>query len=363
MWPAATMTLLIFMISNWLISRENTALMARDTERTPESAVARVAGETISKEELERPLSQPIYQLEEKIYRLKRNRLEELMQDILLNKEAEHRGTSKKQLAETVLNGRLEISEDEVERYCDQNRRQMDKWEGSEKDFKEQVRQKLVEKKEKKIIGRFAGELEKKYDVEILLEKPALPLTQVDIEGRPALGPDDAEVVVVEYSDPFCPACRQAHATANKVRAAYDGQIRWVFKDFPLKAHKGAELAAEAAHCAEEQGRFWEYQDKLFNADGKPDIDELKAFAAEMGLECHRFDRCLDSRKYRSQVEDDIRSARQAGIAATPTFIINGRMMAGVQSFDDFKRSIDSELEEASRTAGGKLRKDAAESA
>ena len=162
----------------------------------------------------------------------------------------------------------------------------------------------------------------------------------------PAAGTSEAGVTVVEFSDPFCPACRKAHATARRIKDAYGERIRWVPKDFPLDVHKGAKTAAQAAHCAGEQDRkkFWEYRHLVFSAEDEPDAARLNQFAESLGLDAKRFRRCLQSGRHRSRIDEDIRSARDAGVTSTPTFIINERVVSGAPSFEDLKEIIDEEL-------------------
>jgi protein-disulfide isomerase len=170
----------------------------------------------------------------------------------------------------------------------------------------------------------------------------------VDIEGRPALGPERAPVVVVEFSDPLCPACRAANETTARIREDYGDRIRWVFKDFPLDSHPGARKAAEAAHCAGEQGKFWEYHDMVVDSgEESPDDGRLKEYAASLDLHNEPFVRCLGQGKYRSRIEEDIRQGKQAGISAIPAFVVNGRVLSGNLSFDEFSEAIEEELKAA----------------
>jgi len=351
MWPGATLMLLVYLGSNYFLSRENMLQMTPLQEQTPDTVVAEVDGQIITKEELERPLLQRIYQQKNKIYQIKRSRLEQMVQDILLQKEAERRGVEKSRLIEEVIAAVPEVSNEAVEHYCRKHLKDAQGWQGPEEAFKEKVRKRLLEDNERAAIRRFATSLKERYNVTIRLQKPFLPLTPVEIEGRPALGPSDAPVVVVEFSDLFCPACSRAHYTVHKIRDAYKDQIRLVFKDFPLERHKGAKLAAEAAHCAEAQGKFWEYQDMVFKSEEKPDRAMLKRYAERLGLDPTAFEQCLDSGRYRSQVEDDIQAGRHIGMSATPTFVINGKMFSGALSYDEFKQEIDSALREALQPA------------
>jgi protein-disulfide isomerase len=199
------------------------------------------------------------------------------------------------------------------------------------------------------IIANYVNGLKQRYEVEIFLQKPSLPLTRVDIEGSPTLGPADARVLVVEFSDLLCPACRAAYDTTRRIREKYGDQIRWVFKDFPLERHKGARKAAQAAHCAGEQGQFWEYHDVVIHSEEeKPDAGDLKAYAQKLGLDKEQFGSCLNNGKYHSRIENDIQTGKKAGISAIPTFIINGKMVSGKLSFDEFKQKIDEALKTAS---------------
>ena len=170
----------------------------------------------------------------------------------------------------------------------------------------------------------------------------------MSLEGSPTHGPADAAVTVVEFSDYLCPACRQAHEITKEIKDRYAGKIRWVFKDFPLPAHEGADFLAAAARCADDQGKFREYQDKLFAAEEPPNTDQLKAFAEELNLNLDDFTQCLEKEAHLSEVESDVEEAKETGISATPTFLINGRMHTGAPSVEELSEIIDEELERAS---------------
>jgi protein-disulfide isomerase len=137
----------------------------------------------------------------------------------------------------------------------------------------------------------------------------------------------------------------------HKIRDAYGDRIRWIYKDFPLEMHKGAKKAAMAAHCAEEQGRFWEYQDMVYNSEEEPDADLLKKYASSLGLDGEQFQQCLNNGRYVPQIKEDIQTGKEVGICATPTFIINGKMLTGSLSFEEFKEEIDNQLEAAGMAA------------
>jgi protein-disulfide isomerase len=117
-----------------------------------------------------------------------------------------------------------------------------------------------------------------------------------------------------------------------------------VFKDFPLPNHAQAAKAAEAAHCAGEQGKYWEMHDRMFANQQTLMVPSLKQHAAGIGLEAAKFDQCLDSGKYASSVQEDTRLGEQLGVQSTPTVYINGRPVVGAQPFEYFQSVIDEEL-------------------
>lgn len=172
---------------------------------------------------------------------------------------------------------------------------------------------------------------------------PSPPKVKVDIQGAPSQGPSDAPVTIIEFSDYQCPACRSTHEVVRQVSAAYGDKVHWVFKDYPLKRHKEAFKAAEASHCAQDQGKFWEYRERLFAA---PDLApaNLLSIAAEVGMSPERFGQCLEDSRYKALVEKNAQDAVEAGVDRTPSFMINGVVVAGGPSADSFKSMIDEEL-------------------
>jgi protein-disulfide isomerase len=152
-------------------------------------------------------------------------------------------------------------------------------------------------------------------------------------------------VTLIEFSDFHCPFCRKVQPTLVELMARYGDRLRLVYKDMPLdNLHPQARATAEAARCAAEQGRFWEYHDKIYaNAvDGSPAA--LQRFAQEAGLDAARFESCRASRKYQTGVQKDVQEGTLLGISGTPGFFINGRFVSGAQPIEVFTRIIDEEL-------------------
>lgn len=160
-------------------------------------------------------------------------------------------------------------------------------------------------------------------------------------------GPADAPVTIVEFSDYQCPFCVRAEQALGDLLDEFPEKVRLVFKDFPLRFHGGAEPAAVAARCAGESGRYWEYHDMLFVAQGDFARADLITYAVRLGLPREAFTACLDGGRYRAAVQADVREGRAAGVTGTPTFFVNGRRMAGVQSLDAFREAVREALHDA----------------
>lgn len=166
----------------------------------------------------------------------------------------------------------------------------------------------------------------------------------IDIENSPSSGPEDAAVTIVEFSDYMCPSCRELHPIAGKIRQHYQNKVKWVFKDFPLRQHRGADRLAEAARCAWDQDKFWEFQDELFSVATPVDFAILPAIAQALKLDMPRFIECVDSRKYMLEVIKDRQDALNNGINSTPSLFLNGRKMLHSRTEEALKMLIDEEL-------------------
>lgn len=169
-----------------------------------------------------------------------------------------------------------------------------------------------------------------------------IPITVDD----PAIGPEDAPVTVIEFSDFECPFCRRhTLETAPLILSQYEGQVRYIFKDFPLDSiHPNATPAAEAAHCAREQGEFWAFHDLLFEMVQPLGSDSYLQYAQDLGLNMPQFTQCVDEGKYSAQVKANFDFAAQLGVRSTPTFFINGIAVVGAQPFATFQEVIEGEL-------------------
>src|SRR5690242_19359165 len=176
-------------------------------------------------------------------------------------------------------------------------------------------------------------------------QQPQYTRYDIPTDNFYALGPADAPITIVEFSDYECPYCRRWHAEVYKpLLAAYPGKIRLVYRNLPLTSiHPDALAAAEAAMCAGEQDVYWKYHDKLFSSESLGNSVYLQ-YAQDLGLNMDTFEACINNHKYQKAIESDSSFAIDLGISSTPTFFINGLAIVGAQPLDVFKQVIDKEL-------------------
>jgi|SRR3989344_115602 len=176
----------------------------------------------------------------------------------------------------------------------------------------------------------------------------------VSVDDDPVMGSKNAKVVVIEFSDYQCPFCRSFwQDTLPQLKKDYidTGKIKFVYRDYPLSFHPSAAPSAQSAECARDQDKYWEMHDKIFSEQAKKgqgtvtySAQDLKTWASQIGLDAGQFSRCLDSGKYKLEVEKDFSDGNVAGVSGTPSFFINGRLIVGAQPFSAFQAIIDEEL-------------------
>lgn len=179
----------------------------------------------------------------------------------------------------------------------------------------------------------------------VATEAPQFKRYDIPSEGFPSIGPTNAPITIVEFSDYQCPFCRRWHQEVYEpLLAAYPGKIKLVYRNLPLTSiHPDALSAAEAAMCAGEQDAYWPYHEKLFGSEnlGTPVYTQ---YAQDLSLDMQKFETCLKDQKYQAAIEADSDFALNLGVRSTPTFFINGLAIVGAQPLDVFKQVIDKEL-------------------
>ena len=307
--------------------------------------VATVAGTPISREDLEKHVKPKLVEIENERYEALSEGLEEMISEQLFEKEAKSRNITVEQLEATEITAKVpEPTDAEIQKVYDENKSQL----GNQ--TLDQVKPRIVEFLKQQKAGErqqaFVDELKAKYKTTINL-KP--PVVEVATAGRPARGPDKAPITIIAFSDYQCPYCKRAHATVEQVMQTYGDKVKLVYRDYPLPFHENARPAAEAAACANAQGKFWEYHQKLWAASDLS-TEKLKAMAGEVGMDQKKFDECLAKQEFKAVIDKDIADGASVGVSGTPAFFINGRMLSGAQPFEKFKEVIDEELARSSKS-------------
>ncbi len=264
----------------------------------------------------------------------------------LLDAEATRRGTTTEEMVEAEITSGIQVTAEDVNAWHQANSARLQGQ--SLEALRPAIEEFLFEQLQEEGTEAFTAELAADRDVTVLLEPVR---ADIETEGYPTLGPADAPVTLVEFSDFECPFCSRFTPTVDQVKEAYAGRIRLVYRQFPLREiHPNAQKAAEASLCAEEQGKFWELHDLMFAEQDALSVDELKGKAGRLDMDTQAFAICLDSDRYVDTVQADLRAGQRLGVNGTPAVFVNGRPIpGGAVPFETIAKIIEEELDRAGR--------------
>jgi protein-disulfide isomerase len=279
----------------------------------------------------------------QKEYDGKRSALDALVAEMLIAEAAKKKNLSPEAFEEAELKARTKpVGESDVVTFYQSNINQMQG--RSLEVMAPAIRRYLQDQQADVARASLIAELRKAGpEIRVLFDAPR---HEIELTGDdPSLGPASAPVTLVEFSDFQCPFCQRVAPTLKQVKDTYGDKVRVVWKDFPLtQIHPQAFKAGEAAHCAADQGKFWEYHDRLFANQQALQPNDLKKHAADLGLDAAAFASCLDSSKYGERVRDGVAQGSRLGVNSTPTIYINGRVLSGAQPYETFAAVIEEEL-------------------
>lgn len=281
----------------------------------------------------------------QELYETRKRTLDVVIGEILIEREAVSRGTSRDELLARELPARtLPITDEDVARVYERNRRAFPDM--TEEEMAPQIRAFLAQQRPMQALHAYMADLRAGADdVRVELDPPR---TAVEIgEDDPARGPAGAPVEIVEFSDFQCPFCQRLTGALDRLKAEFGDEVRLVFKDYPLPNHAQAFKAAEAGLCAHAQGRFWELHDVMFSQQDALEVDDLKRHAGALGMDQAAFDACLDSGRFAEQVNADLQYGQALGVQSTPTVFINGRAVMGAAPYETFEEIVRDELDRA----------------
>jgi protein-disulfide isomerase len=308
---------------------------------TDQEIAALVDGVPISSGELEASARGQLQKLMAQIYQVKKGALDGMIADRLIEKAAKKEGMSKEEyLARNVDAKAPAPTEEEIRAFYDQQQGRM---QAPFEQMKERIADYLQGTRRNEQRQALVARLRKEADIKVLLEPPR---TEVSLDNAAYTSGDaTAKITMVEFSDYQCPYSQRTQATVRRVLDEYKGKVRYAFFDFPLSFHQNAMKAHEAARCAGEQGKYADYNRKLFENQARLSVEDLKKYAKDLGLDTQAFDSCLDTGKSAAAVHQSIQKGSGAGVSGTPAFFINGILISGAQPFESFQETIRAELE------------------
>ena len=303
--------------------------------------IARIGDQAIYDEDLFPSIGAQLWQFKNQEYDLKSKALVDLVNRRLVEAEAKSKGAASADvfLQQTVDPSVPAPSAGEIEAYY---LAQKDRINRPLSEVRAQLEQAFMQARRQQARQSYIDGLRLKAGVSILLDRPRMEVT---VDPSRVRGNPDAPVTIVEFADFQCPYCLAVQPAIKQVMDKYQGKVRLAFRDFPLRQiHPRAQQSAEAAHCAGDQGKFWEYHDLLYSNQSKLDLNSFMERAVTAGLDTEQFQACLDSGKFRAQIDSDLQSGSIAGVTGTPAFYINGVPLTGAQPLSEFEKIIDSVL-------------------
>ena len=316
--------------------------------------LARVNGVAVTEDEVRQAAASDLKKLrltrlqyeakhKEKVHEAVESNLNRLVGLKLLEQEAERRSLPVQELLRLEVSAGLKQPTDqEVAGFYQSNRKKLKK---SLEEMSGEIRRYLGRQRYQKRYQAFVDRLRAASRVESFLEPNRVEIRTL---SSPALGPVDAPVTLVEFSDFQCPYCARLAPVVKRIAGEYPGQVRVVFRQFPLRSiHAQAQKAAEASLCAFDQDRFWEMHDALFADIKKLGPEDLTARARKLNLDLEVFSQCLESGKYAATVQQDLEDGMAAGVSGTPAVFINGRVLKASKPYDGIKKVVEEELQRA----------------
>jgi protein-disulfide isomerase len=302
--------------------------------------VATIGDDAITRAELEAKAAPGVMAAMQEAHKAREQALEGLIVDRLLETASKARDMEIEALLKIEVEDKAtSASDEEVEAFYNQNKAQMP---GPIEMMRDRIREHLGGQGKADRMRAYIDELKAASKVQTFLEPYRIEVPARDNAARK--GTETAPVHIVEFSDFQCPYCTRAAATMDEVVAAYGDKVSLEYRHFPLDFHDRAHRAAQAAECANDQGKFWAYHDLLFANQKAMSEENLTSYAQQASLDADGFASCMSANKHSETVDADIAAGAQVGMSGTPGFYVNGRVLTGAQPFEEFKRVIDAEL-------------------
>ncbi len=308
--------------------------------------LAKINGKDITEDMLIGDAKMDFFEIKKREYDLRKERLNKLMVEELVGSEAKKANQSVDEFIEkSVVKGEIKVSDADYEKFVKERRVPKDQ---ITPEIKKRITTFMQTQKRQDLVDAYVAKLTQSNPVEVYFQKPRMDV-KVEIGNSPTHGNKDAKVTVVEYSDFQCPFCAKGADVVTEIKKKYGNKVQVAFKHFPLPMHPEARPASEASMCVNEQSaeKFWKFHDVLFKDQKKMSEADLEAHAKAVGANVDKFKECVKSKKYADFVQKDMDAGEKIGVRSTPTFFVNGQMVAGALPFAQFQEMIDEELDAA----------------
>jgi len=304
---------------------------------SPGAAVVEVDGVKLGMADLEKKSAPALFQARTTYYEAERRAIEGMVDDYLLERQAHREGVTVPELLKRHVDSAVgkDPSEESLRVY----------YEGVDTtEPYEVVRVKIIDairqRRMMKAKTAYIQSLRSQVPIALLLEPPRAPISMKDVPVRGVTAP---RVTMLEYADFECPYCQQIYPVLQRLETEFQGKLALAYKDYPLPMHPDAQKAAEAAHCAGAQGKYWEFHDILFTKKQLAQAN-LKQYARDLKLDPSAFDTCLDGGNMAGVVGEQAAEAQALGVQGTPTILVNGRMVNGNLTYEKLHALIVEEL-------------------
>ena len=318
-------------------------ICAGQESSSDQSALAIVNGVKLTRADLDQKEGAKLLQARDQYYMAQRQALDAMIDDTLLQAEADRQKITVDELLERDVNSKVkDPTDDQLEVF----------YEGLNtdkpfSDMRDKILETIRQRRTTKLRAEYVNSLRQAANIQINLAPPS---AQVAVGDAPLQGKRNAQVTIIEFADFECPYCQKIYPELKKLESEFPDKVAIAYKDFPLPMHKHAEKAAEAARCAGAQGKYWEFHDSLFEKGGL-EVAQLKETAASLKLDVAAFDKCLDSSEEESSVQQTLEEGQRLGLSGTPSFFINGHFLSGAASYATLKEMVEQELSRSTSTA------------
>ena len=343
---AVSTVLIVFACTNSSSAKAKPNYVHKDAPKP--GVAAKIGDQEISDEELIGESKLNLLDLEKQIYKLKLNRLKDLIVEKMVGKEAKNAGMSTEEYIEKkIAKGKLSVTDKDFKGFL-KERGWTEEQVAQNPQIKDKIYSFLKDGKKDEVVQAYVVTLTKKTPVEVYFKKPKSNV-EVPVGDSPLWGDKTAPVTIFEFSDFQCPFCKKGADVMKEVKKKYKGKVKVVFKHFPLPMHKDAPYASEASMCVYEQSpdKFWKFYGIIFENQTKLSKEDIEKYAKESGADIAKYKSCVEAKKYEGFIHSEMAFGEKLGIRSTPTFLINGEMVQGALPIESFSETIDDALSEA----------------